>query len=126
MPDPSPSLNQDTHLRLLRYLEAHPQVSQRELAEHLGVSLGKANYCLKALIEKGLVKARNFKASHNKRAYLYILTPQGLEAKARITTRFLQRKMAEYEALKQEIEQLQTEVDNDAARGGSPAPGGGE
>ena len=104
------NLHQETHLRLLRYLEAHPRVTQRELAEHLGVSLGKANYCLKALIEKGLVKARNFQNNTNKRAYLYILTPQGLEAKARITARFLQRKMEEYEALASEIAQLQDEM----------------
>jgi EPS-associated MarR family transcriptional regulator len=102
-------------LRLLRYLEAHPQVSQRELAEHLGVSLGKANYCLKALIEKGLVKARNFSNSQNKRAYLYILTPQGMEAKARIAARFLQRKVDEYEALKSEIELLRREVGDDGS-----------
>ena len=107
--------HQDTHLKLLRYLETHPQVSQRELAEHLGVSLGKANYCLKALIEKGLVKARNFRNSHNKRAYLYLLTPQGMEAKARIAARFLQRKMHEYEALKAEISDLQSEVNRQAA-----------
>lgn len=110
-------LHQETHYRLLRYLDEHPQVSQRELAEHLGVSLGKANYCLKALIEKGLVKVRNFQNNRNKRAYLYILTPQGFEAKARITARFLQRKMEEYEALKAEIEQLQTEV---ARQAGTP------
>jgi EPS-associated MarR family transcriptional regulator len=107
--------HQETHLRLLRYLEAHPQVSQRELAEHLGVSLGKANYCLKALIEKGLVKARNFSNSQNKRAYLYILTPQGMEAKARIAARFLQRKVDEYEALKSEIELLRREVGDDGS-----------
>ena len=105
-------MDQDTNLKLLRYLEDHPQVTQRELAEHLGISLGKANYCMKSLIEKGQVKARNFKNSDNKRAYLYKLTPQGIEAKARITVNFLQRKMREYEELETEIQELQREVAN--------------
>jgi len=82
-------INQEIHLKLLRYLEEHPQVSQRELAECLGGSRGKANYCLKAVIEKGQVKARNFKNSTNKRAYLYLLTPKGIEAKAQISVCFL-------------------------------------
>ncbi len=102
---------QETHLKLLRYLEAHPQVSQRELSEHLGVSLGKTNYCLRALMDTGLVKARNFKNNRNKRAYLYVLTPKGLDAKARITARFLQRKMDEYERLKGEIDMLKAELE---------------
>ena len=101
---------QETHLKLLRHLEENPDVTQRELAKELGISLGKANYCLKALINKGLIKAKNFKNSANKRAYLYILTPQGIEAKARISVRFLQRKMEEYETLRQEIEQLKSEL----------------
>ncbi len=101
----------ETHLKLLRHLEENPDVTQRELARELGISLGKANYCLKALINKGLVKAKNFKNSANKRAYLYVLTPQGIDAKARISVRFLQRKMEEYEALRQEIEQLKTELE---------------
>ena len=105
-------MDQDTNLKLLRYLEDHPQVSQRELAEHLGISLGKTNYCMKALIEKGQVKARNFKNSDNKRSYLYLLTPKGIEAKARITLAFLQRKMREYEELETEIQELQQEVAN--------------
>ena len=105
---PSP---QETHLHLLRHLEENPNVTQRELARELGISLGKANYCLKALINKGLIKAKNFKNSANKRAYLYILTPQGIEAKARISVRFLQRKMEEYEAVRQEIEQLKSELE---------------
>ena len=106
----SPS-TQEIHLKVLRYLEDNPEVSQRELANELGVSLGKANYCLRALINKGLVKAKNFKNNANKRAYLYILTPKGMETKARITASFLQRKMKEYEMLKQEIRELQAEVD---------------
>ncbi len=108
-------INQDIHLKLLRYLEEHPQVSQRQLAEHLGVSLGKANYCLRALVERGLVKANNFKNSANKRAYLYLLTPKGIEAKAQISVRFLQRKKEEYEALRAEIEQLHNELKNNGS-----------
>jgi EPS-associated MarR family transcriptional regulator len=98
-----------THYKVLKILEQNPQVSQRELANELGVSLGKANYCLKALIEKGLVKANNFKNSSNKLAYFYVLTPSGIEAKAKISMQFLQRKMEEYEALGAEIEQLKRE-----------------
>lgn len=97
-------------MKVLRYIEANPEITQRELARELGVSLGKANYCLKALIEKGLVKAKNFKNSANKRAYLYMLTPKGLETKTRISIGFLQRKIEEYEALRHEIEQLKTEL----------------
>ena len=100
----------ETHLKLLRHLEENPDVTQRELARELGISLGKANYCLKALINKGLIKAKNFKNSANKRAYLYILTPKGIEAKVHISVKFLQRKVQEYEALRREIEQLKTEL----------------
>jgi MarR family transcriptional regulator, temperature-dependent positive regulator of motility len=101
-----------THYKVLKILEENPQVSQRELAKELGVSLGKANYCLRALIEKGLVKASNFKNSDNKLAYFYVLTPSGIEAKAKISVRFLQRKIEEYEALGAEIEQLKKEQEN--------------
>ena len=101
---------QETHLKVLRYIEANPEVTQRELALQLGISLGKANYCLKALIDKGLIKARNFRNSNHKRAYLYNLTPSGIDAKARISVAFLRRKMHEYELLRAEIEQLQKEV----------------
>ena len=103
---------EETHYKVLRILEQNPQVSQRELARELGVSLGKANYCLKALVEKGLVKASNFKNSDNKLAYFYVLTPSGIEAKAKISVRFLQRKIEEYEALGAEIEQLKKEQEN--------------
>ena len=108
-------IDKEIHLKLLRYLAENPQVSQRELAEHLGVSLGKANYCLKALVEKGMVKARNFKNSAEKRAYLYLLTPKGLKAKAEISVRFLQRKIEEHEALRAEIEELRKELNNDSS-----------
>lgn len=103
-------MDQEIHLKVLRHLEQNPEVTQRELARHLGVSLGKANYCLQALIEKGFIKARNFKNSNHKSAYLYVLTPKGIEAKTRISVAFLRRKMREYELLKQEIDQLEREV----------------
>ena len=105
-------MDQEIHLRVLRHLEQNPEVTQRELAEHLDVSLGKANYCLKALISRGFVKARNFKNSNHKSAYLYMLTPQGIDEKARISVAFLKRKMHEYEQLKQEIMQLEQEVNS--------------
>ena len=98
-----PQTTQETHLKVLRHLAENPKVTQRELAEELGISLGKTNYCLKALINKGMVKANNFKNNANKRAYLYVLTPKGLETKARISVRFLKRKMEEYDELKREL-----------------------
>jgi EPS-associated MarR family transcriptional regulator len=84
-------MNEDTHYKVFKLLETNPEISQRELAKALGVSLGKANYCIGALIDKGLVKADNFKNSTNKRAYFYVLTPRGIEAKAKISVRFLTR-----------------------------------
>jgi EPS-associated MarR family transcriptional regulator len=108
-------MNEDTHYYVLRLVESRPEISQRELAAELGVSLGMANYCLKALIDKGWVKARNFKNSNSKWSYTYLLTPKGIEQKARITARFLQRKMAEYEALKKEIADLQHELNGDVS-----------
>jgi EPS-associated MarR family transcriptional regulator len=110
-------LSDDIHYRLLKILEERPDASQRHLADALGFSLGKINYCVKALLDKGWVKAQNFKNSKNKLAYAYVLTPSGIDAKARITARFLKRKMAEYEALKAEIARLQAEVGQaDSAR----------
>ena len=103
---------QETHLKVLRHLEDNPDVTQRELAAALGISLGKTNYCMKALVSKGMVKARNFRNSANKRAYLYILTPKGVETKAHISIGFLRRKIEEYEALRIEIEQLKSELDS--------------
>ena len=100
----------ELRLRLLRALEANPQLSQRQLAQELGVSLGGVNYALKALIERGFVKADNFRNSGNKVAYLYVLTPQGVAEKASLATSFLGRKLEEYEVLRQEIEALQGEV----------------
>ena len=103
--------SEEIHFQVLQLVQRHPQLSQRELAQHLGVSLGKANYCLNALIQKGFIKAENFRRNDRKRAYLYLLTPSGLEEKARATVHFLRRKTIEYEALKSEITQLQSFVD---------------
>jgi EPS-associated MarR family transcriptional regulator len=103
-------LNEEVRYRLLRHLAEHPDASQRELASELGISLGKVNYCLHALMEKGLVKVRNFKNSRNKSAYAYILTPQGLEEKINVTYSFLRRKLAEYNDMAAEIERLTAEV----------------
>lgn len=101
---------EETHFQVLRLLDRRPELTQRELADELGVSVGKANYVLNALIERGLVKARNFKNSRNKAAYAYILTPAGIEEKARVTVRFLKRKMEEYEIIRNEIEELKKEA----------------
>jgi EPS-associated MarR family transcriptional regulator len=103
-------LSEETRYRLLKLLAPNPHLSQREVAKELGISLGKVNYCLRALVEKGWIKAANFKNSKNKAAYMYLLTPRGIEAKARVTSQFLQRKVREYEALRTEIEQLRSEA----------------
>ena len=103
-------LQQDTYFRVMRILQDNPDLTQRELAEKLGISVGGLNYCLKALMEKGFVKMKNFANSKNKFGYVYVLTPTGIAEKATITHRFLQRKMDEYEALKVEIEALKSEM----------------
>ena len=100
----------ELRLRVLRALDANPEQSQRQLASELGVSLGGVNYALKALVERGFVKADNFRKSGNKVAYLYVLTPQGVAEKASLATAFLGRKLEEYEVLRQEIEALKGEV----------------
>jgi len=103
-------LNEDLTFQALRQLQANPKLSQRQLAKALGISLGATNYCLRALIARGLVKAEHFRTSNNKLAYAYLLTPAGIETKTGITARFLQRKRAEYDALKAELEQLTAEA----------------
>jgi EPS-associated MarR family transcriptional regulator len=103
-------LHEETHLKVLRLLEAQPNINQRNLAQALGVSLGKTNFCLKALLDKGLVKVENFRSNQNKLAYAYLLTPPGIAEKAALTKRFLKRKTEEYELLKAEIQALQREV----------------
>ena len=100
----------ELRLRILRLLEQHPEMSQREIARELGVSLGGVNYALKALIERGFVKAGNFGRSENKAAYLYILTPEGIAQKGVLAATFLRRKLEDYKALKQEIKSLKREV----------------
>jgi len=97
---------QGLHYHLLKLIEERPEISQRELARELGLSLGKINYCLKAFIARGLVKIDNFRRSDNKLAYAYLLTPKGIEEKARITVEFFRDVEAEYEMLKREVESL--------------------
>ena len=101
--------NQDIRLDLLRKLESSPQFTQRELSREMGVSLGKVNYCIKKLTEKGLIKLTNFTHNQNKMGYAYLLTPSGIEEKTRLTFSFLKRKIVEYEVLKKEINALQLE-----------------
>lgn len=102
-------LTDEYRYKIFKLVEANPEISQRQMASELGISLGKANYCLKALIEKGLLKANNFRNSKNKLAYAYKLTPKGIEEKASVTVRFLKKKMQEYEQLQREIAELRTE-----------------
>ena len=101
--------NQDIRLDLLRKLESNPEFTQRELSQEMGVSLGKVNYCMKKLTEKGWVKLTNFSHSSNKFGYAYLLTPSGIEEKSMLTFSFLKRKLIEYEVLKKEINALQLE-----------------
>ena len=96
--------------KLLKLIKTEPHLSQREIAQKMGVSLGKTNYCLKALVDKGFIKFQNFYNNKKKSAYIYFLTPQGIEEKAEVTYRFLQRKIEEYESIKVEIESLKNET----------------
>lgn len=106
------SPSETSHLKVLRLLQNNPHMSQRELAEALGISLGKANYCLKALIGRGLVKVQNFRNAKNKTAYAYLLTPEGFRRKAGLTVTYLAMKMSEYDLLKTEIDQLKIDIAN--------------
>lgn len=103
-------IQEDTAYRVMRLLQAQPDISQRALADELGISLGALHYCLKALVDKGFVKLENFHHSKRKLKYAYILTPAGMAHKVAITGRFLKRKLEEYDALKAEIEALKAEV----------------
>jgi len=103
-------LESEEILKVLREITQTPEMTQRELSSRLGISLGKVNFLVNALIQKGLIKAHNFKNSHNKKAYLYYLTPAGIEEKAKITYRFLKRKLKEYEQLEEQIQLLKKEV----------------
>ena len=105
-----PILSDENRYKLLKLLESNPDLNQRQVAQTLGISLGKTNYCLKALVERGWVKVDNFRRSNNKGNYAYFLTPKGLEEKARVTLRFLNHKQNEFLQLQQEIEQLRMEA----------------
>ena len=112
---------EDLELELLRELAMQPSASQRSLAQRLGVSVGKLNYCLRALVERGWVKANNFRRSDNKLAYAYYLTPRGLSAKMKLTSSFLRRKESEFELLQAQIAALRVELADVPA--GDEAPG---
>ena len=103
--------DKDIHLELLRKLEANPEYTQRDLSKVMGVSLGKVNYCMKKLIDKGLIKWKSFTKNPNKRGYAYLLTTKGIEEKARLTYIFLKLKMEEYELLKDEITLLKKDAE---------------
>lgn len=111
-------ISDDTRFRVMRALEENPHLSQRELAQELGLSLGLVNFCLKALVDKGQIKIRNFRASDNKLRYAYVLTPQGMMAKVALTKGFLSRRIREYEALKAEIDALQGVVKESDVKAG--------
>ena len=103
-------LTDEYRYKILKVLEVNPEISQRDMARELGVSLGRTKFCLKALIERGLLKATNFRNSSNKLAYMYLLTPKGIEEKSVITARFLKIKMQEYAVLEAEIEELRRDA----------------
>jgi EPS-associated MarR family transcriptional regulator len=116
-------LQEDTYFRVMRMLQDNPDLTQREIAQQLGVSTSGLNYCLNALIDKGWIKVQNFQNSKNKFKYVYLLTPQGIAEKMALTDRFLKRKMTEYEALKSEIESLQREAVRSDIEGAYNPPG---
>ena len=104
------TIDPDIHFRVLHTLEENPHITQRELAQKLGISLGGVNFCLKALVEIGHVKINNFQKNTNKSAYLYLLTPSGISKKTMLATSFLKRKMNEYKALKMEIDLIKLKI----------------
>lgn len=110
-------LTDEMRYKLMRVLQENPEMSQRDLARELGVSLGKVNFCLQALIKRGMVKAKNFSNSQHKAAYMYLLTPRGIEQKATLAVRYLRAKTEEYEALRIEIEQMRREIDGNRKGG---------
>ena len=112
MPSRQAQLQEDTAYRVMRLLQHNPDLTQRELAQYLGVSVGGLNYCLKALMQKGWVKMQNFSQSNNKLRYAYLLTPAGVAEKSKLTAEILRRKVAEYEALQAEIEALKAEMNS--------------
>jgi len=104
------SIDEETHYHLLKLIQENPDITQRQLAEIMGVSVGKVNYCIKALVAVGHVKLNNFKESKNKLGYMYVLTPKALKEKGQITMLFLQQRQEQYEQLKQEIEELKDQL----------------
>ena len=117
---PAARIDDDVRYRLLKLVEEQPELTQREAAERLGMSLGKVNYCFRALMSKGWVKARNFRNSERKGAYVYLLTPKGIEEKLRVTARFLDRKLREYDTLVDELHTLTSEVNEQRKASGQP------
>ena len=103
----------EINYKLLKLLEEQPNLTQRQMAKKMGISLGKFNYCLKELVKKGFVKVDRFTSSDNKAAYMYLLTPRGIEEKARVTHRFLKRKLIEFDDIKKQIEELKQEMARD-------------
>ena len=103
-------LQEDTYFRVMKILEEHPKITQRELAAKLGLSLGGINYCITSLVKKGFIKARNFRDNNTKLKYAYLMTPKGIKEKASLTYSFLHRKMQEYDSLRLEIESIQLEI----------------
>ena len=110
--------NKDIRLDLLRKIELNPQCTQRQLSQEMGISLGKVNYCMQKLTAKGWLKLTNFSRSSNKLGYMYLLTPKGIEQKARLTTSFLKIKLEEFEILKDEISQLKLDAEEIATKRG--------
>ncbi len=111
-----PSAHEESHLKVLRLLDSNPLMSQRDLSDALAISLGKTNYCIKALLDKGFIKMQNFRNNKNKLAYVYLLTPLGIEQKSRMTVEFLQIKVQEYEHLRLEIAGLKQEAEQNSLR----------
>ena len=109
--EPCFTVQEELHLQVLRLLENNPKLIQRELAQALNLSVGKAHYCVQALLDKGWVKMQKFHDSQRKRAYLYLLTPAGIAQKTAMTMRFLERKMVKYDRLREEIESLKREIE---------------
>jgi EPS-associated MarR family transcriptional regulator len=103
-------MNSEIRYRILKAVEGEPQITQRELAARLGMSVGKVNYCLRALIRKGFVKAKNFKNSSQKRQYVYKLTPQGVAERTRVAIAFLMLKSAEFDEIRAEIDRLEAQL----------------
>jgi EPS-associated MarR family transcriptional regulator len=122
MPSRRSQLQEDTYFRVLRMLQDNPDLTQREIAQQLGVSTSGMNYCLNALIDKGWVKVQNFSQSKNKFGYIYVLPPRGIAEKAMLADRFLNRKMTEYEQLHTEIESLKAESTKNVSKYLQKAP----